>query len=185
MYLRTAGRVRRSRSRVGSGQGVARRKIYQDRVSFVTQIAPATFAAFNVLVGLEAYLGVNVVGTVLRIRGYLSFNPLTAGQLLNGVGYGFQVADAELPASTTITSTTLHTGNSRYMKWMDYWNVNEDAAATAPVPTSAWGYRTKMLDVRAKRKISTIDEDLQLWTWNDGANIATCQGWINIVVAMP
>jgi len=179
MYQRTGRRF--ARSRVASGR-VAHRQIYHERVSFLSTIGAGNITSFNLLTALEAYLGYNFTGTVLGIDGWFAFGRTTTGQLAK-VGLALGVFAAELPTSTTMTAASVSTGNARYLPWMYHYQFSDPNAAFSVLDNQAWGYRSPQIRVRAKRRIKTIDQDLQSYVFNNGAASADYSGMLHIVLA--
>ncbi len=177
MYMRTARRF--TRGRATTGGRIAHKQFYQQRINFgLAAQAAGNVQSVNLLSTLETYLGFNFVGTVHRIRGYFVWD--SAAQIVAGAGIG--VFATELPASPTLTATYLRQGNGVYLPWMWHWNVS-DAGAPVTTVNRAWGYSTPQVDIRTKRVIKTIDQDLQMYVWNQGPGAVDVAAYLTITVA--
>jgi len=178
MFQRTGRRF--ARSRIGSSGRVAHRQFFQQRLNFgLTAQAAGNVTSVNMLSTLETYLGYNFVGTVHRIRGYLAW--ASAGQLVVGAGIG--VFGVEMPTAPNMQlATYLRQGNGVYLPWMWHWNASDPSAPVTTV-NRAWGYSTPQIDVRVKRSIKTIDQDLQLYVYNQGPGAVDVGGYFLITLS--
>ena len=149
----------------------SRRKLVWGRFFTNSSIITAGDVKLTPLADLETALGANLIGaTVMRLRGrfvYLS----TTGTV--SVQTGIMVGSATVAAGQV-------TPLNRYEDWM-YWDSYHSSGAGFTAIEPALPIH---LDLKAKRKLEEVDQELQILIHNSGATTCTFFWMCNVLVAL-
>jgi len=171
--------MRTARRRYVSRGTRTRRKLRWERALSTPgfTIAANTTTTQNLLAGVEAYEGFNIIGTVLRIIGCFAVDTLAVSQ------GQFAVAIGVLPSGYAIPNGGLR-GNQRYLDWMYYTQrTGPNIAAAAANDWAQSGLYYWEIDLRSKRKLSKPDDQLSLVVDNGQAAVVGYSTTLNVLVA--
>ncbi len=169
MFMRTGRRgfVRRG---VATSR-VARRRYIWEHFADSRNIAAATLNILNTLTSVETSLGVDITGwRIERVIGQITVVASAANTL--NVDCALGVTERQfLPAAGYLTGAAALGGTGRYHSWAWYqqWREPGFAAVTLADAAAPQGLYTRMVDIRAKRLLRGVEDQLSIVWDNAGA----------------